>query len=303
MNDFKRSKRFVWLFLVGCLIHLTIVGQTELAGANKSCLWKVTSPNQAKNAVYLLGSIHLLKPENYPLKQSLLTAFENSQILLFEINLDSAETPEMQQFLLAKGMYTNDSTLQQSMSPETYAVAEKTVADLGLNIDLMHKFKPWFFSITLMSLKLKQLGFDPNWGVDKWFFDKAKQDHKTIVALETVADQLNLFDQLMTKQGEALILQTLEEFKVLEKEIDQLVLAWNKGDTQKLEALLLKSFKEYPEIYDSIVLKRNANWLPQIENQFKRQENCLVVVGSGHLIGKNSLIDLLKQKGYSIEQL
>jgi len=200
-------------------------------------------------------------------------------------------------------MYTNDSTLQQSMSPETYAVAEKTVADLGLNIDLMHKFKPWFFSITLMSLKLKQLGFDPNWGVDKWFFDKAKQDHKTIVALETVADQLNLFDQLMTKQGEALILQTLEEFKVLEKEIDQLVLAWNKGDTQKLEALLLKSFKEYPEIYDSIVLKRNANWLPQIENQFKRQENCLVVVGSGHLIGKNSLIDLLKQKGYSIEQL
>jgi uncharacterized protein YbaP (TraB family) len=150
---------------------------------------------------------------------------------------------------------------------------------------------------------LQQLGFDPNQGLDKYFFDKAKLAKKEIVGLETIEYQLGFFDGMEMGTQELLLLQTLNDLETLEGEFDEIVKSWATGDIEALERTLLKDFAEYPEVYKRFVSERNRNWLPKIESLVGQRDNYLVIVGTLHLVGKEGVIELLKERGYSVEQL
>ena len=296
----KKTVRFVFTWLIGFTFSSLLFAQDSPDIDGKSCLWKVQSE---KNTVYLLGSVHILKQENYPLKKSIEQAFDDVQKLVFEIHLDSAETLSVQMKILSKGMYSDGSTLQENIDEETYSLVTEKAEELGLGIEQMSRFKPWFVTVTLITLKLQKLGFDPNYGVDKYFFKKAKEAGKEIAGLETVEYQIDLFDSLSKMNQKDLILQTLKELDVLEEEIDDLIDAWRMGHSVKLEDMVLKSFKEYPEIYRKFIYERNISWLPQVESLLKINKNVLVIVGAGHLLGNDGIISLLEKRGYSAEQL
>ena len=296
----KKIIRFVFIWLIVFTFSSLHFAQDSPDIDGKSCLWKVQSEN---NTVYLLGSIHILKQENYPLKESIEQAFDDVQKLVFEIHLDSAETLSTQMKILSKGMYSDGSTLQENIDEETYSLVKKKAEELGLGIEQMSRFKPWFVTVTLMTLKLQKLGFNPNYGIDKYFFKKAKEAGKEIAGLETVEYQIDLFDSLSKMNQKDLILQTLEELDVLEEEIDDLIGAWRMGHSVKLEDMVLKSFKEYPEIYRTFIYERNISWLPQVESLLKINKNVLVIVGAGHLLGNDGIISLLEKRGYFAEQL
>lgn len=296
----KKTVRFVFTWLIVFTFSSLLFAQDSPDIDGKSCLWKVQSE---KNTVYLLGSVHILKQENYPLKKSIEQAFDDVQKLVFEIHLDSAETLSVQMKILSKGMYSDGSTLQENIDEETYSLVTEKAEELGLGIEQMSRFKPWFVTVTLITLKLQKLGFDPNYGVDKYFFKKAKEAGKEIAGLETVEYQIDLFDSLSKMNQKDLILQTLKELDVLEEEIDDLIDAWRMGHSVKLEDMVLKSFKEYPEIYRKFIYERNISWLPQVESLLKINKNVLVIVGAGHLLGNDGIISLLEKRGYSAEQL
>jgi uncharacterized protein YbaP (TraB family) len=266
----------------------------------KSCLWKVQS--QA-NTVYLLGSIHLLKPENYPLPAEMEQAFAEAQVLVFEIDPDSLALPSVQQFVLGKGMFGGGKTLQSSLEPETYALAQKRAAELGLNLILLQSFEPWLVSLTLTGAKLQQMGLAPQNGVDQYFFKKAKAERKTILTLESIAFQVSRFDNLSLKNQNALLLETLKEWEVLEKDLNTMVQAWSHGEADTLAAKLFEGFKAYPEVYAAVITERNRNWLPRIEKFLAADKIHLVIVGAGHMVGNEGLIKMLSDKGFVVEQL
>ena len=296
----KRLIRYYSIFLFIFTCSSIFYAQDASKGNSKSCLWKVESK---ENRVYLLGSIHMLKKENYPLKKSIEDVFDDVQKLVFEIHLDSVESLSTQMMIFSKGMYQDDNTLRKTLGDTTYYSVKEKANDLGLNGEQMNKFKPWFLALTVMALKIQKLGFDPRYGIDKYFFEKAKQAEKKIAGLETVEYQINLFDALSMMNQEDLILQTFSEIDVLDEEIDKLVTAWTGGHLDELEEMVLKSFREYPEIYRQFIYQRNMNWLPKIELFLKQKKNVLVIVGAGHLLGDDGLLQLLQNRGYSIEQL
>jgi uncharacterized protein len=266
----------------------------------KSFLWKVQSK---QNAVYLLGSIHALRQGNYPLKPAIEQSYEKSKRVIFEIDLGSASPEKIQDLVLQKGVYLDGRTLQQSITNQTFALLQKQAEEFGLPMAAVNRFKPWYAAVTLLSLKLQKAGLNQAQGVDRYFFTRAKSDQKEVVGLETLEYQFGLFDQMPAADQEAMLLQTLKEMDLLEKDLDKLIQAWMAGDAKALDSLLLDSFREHPKLEQSLLVDRNRQWLPKIEDYLSQSDPCLVVVGAAHLLGKSGLIELLRQRGYSVEQM
>jgi uncharacterized protein len=266
----------------------------------KSLLWKVRS---GPNTITILGSIHFLKKENYPLKKNIETALDSAKKLVLEINLQATDAQKNQQVVMEKAVNRDGSTLQQNISAETFALTEEKARDLGIDVSSLSPFKPWFVALTLSSLKLQKLGLDPTYGVDRHLAERAKKSGKPISGLETFELQIEVFDGLSPRDQESMLRETLQDMDALEKSADRIVQAWLKGDTASLEESLLSGMRAYPALFQKLIVDRNRRWLPEIERMIKQGENPLIVVGAAHLVGKDGVIELLKQRGYTVEQL
>jgi uncharacterized protein YbaP (TraB family) len=135
-----------------------------------------------------------------------------------------------------------------------------------------------------------------------YFFNKAKADGKEIGFLEPAEFQINLLGNMAEENQNAFLNQTLKDLEVVNALSEDLVGSWKNGDADKLHKLLSKSFKDYPHLHNRLLLQRNKNWLQQIESALRKNKNTLFVVGAGHLVGPESVIDLLKKKGYQVKQ-
>jgi uncharacterized protein len=267
--------------------------------SEKSCIWKVST---GKGDLYLLGSIHFLNKGNYPLPAAMEKAFADANSVVFEMDLDSAESGNQKMILLSKGMYQNDRKLSKKIGKDTYDLTRKTLGSFGLPIEKMENFKPWFISLTLLSLKLRMSGFDPEYGVDRYFFAKAGQAGKRIISLETFEEQIDVFDGMPEKDQEMLLVQTLTELDKMDSEVRELVSAWSRGDADTMDTMILKSYRDHHALYDRVMLQRNKKWLLRIEELMNQGGIHLVIVGAGHLVGREGLISELQRKGYSVTQ-
>ncbi|MSP37331.1 MAG: TraB/GumN family protein [Deltaproteobacteria bacterium] len=150
--------------------------------------------------------------------------------------------------------------------------------------------------------QLQKLGYDPNLGVDRLLAERAKLAGKPVSGLESGEFQIELLDGLPADLQEMMLRQSFAEMEQFDKTVDTMVRAWRKGDVVAAEKLFLESMADYPALREKLLDQRNRNWLPQIENFLKLDEDVLVVVGAAHLVGKNGLIELLKGRGYKMEQ-
>ncbi len=273
---------------------------TQTAQSGPAFLWSVKS---SQNTVYLLGSVHLLQAKDYPLPAALDAAYEDAEKLIFEIDLKEAKSPDAQQMILKKATAEQGQTLQSTLNPDTYQLAEEKAKELGLPIQAMASFEPWFFSLTLLTAKLGQLGFQAKYGVDQHYYERAQKDGKEILALETIAEQISLFDNLKPSDQDEYVRQTLVELDTLSNSMTDIVSAWKSGNPSTLENLLFESFERYPKMRVKFFDERNQNWMKTLVPLLQKQDDYLVIVGAGHLVGENNVLQLLKEKGYSADQL
>ncbi len=250
-----------------------------------------------------MGSLHLLTKDSYPLNEAYMNAFDRSDVIVFEVDPGTLEKPETMRMMLSKATLKGDKTLDRVLSGKTYKLTGDKLKELGADIQVYNKSEPWFVAISLGVLKLKSLGLEGDEGVDKYFYDRALQSGKKVKGLETAEFQVDLLAKAGGANQEELLLQTLKDLDVMEHEFNEIVDSWDSGDTERLEAAMLESYNDYPLIYEELIGQRNKTWLSEIERYLGLNENYLVVVGSGHLVGKEGLINLLRQRGYKVEQM
>ncbi|UCD86294.1 MAG: TraB/GumN family protein [Desulfobacterales bacterium] len=301
---FKRNIRqwlhiFVYLAVAYALASGVYAQEHLQPETRKHFLWSMQTK---KNTIYLLGSVHVLKSDAYPLAPEIERAYEDAQRLVFETNMDEVNDPAVQAKMMTLGLYTEGQTLNKNVSEETYKLLEQKLTAAGIPMASFNRFKPWLSAVTLSVMELQKLGFDPSYGVDAYFFDRAKKDAKEIIPLESAEYQLKLFAQMDDREQESFLRQTLEDLEVAGTMASDMVDAWKSGDVDKLNSIISVSFKEHPDVYDRFVVRRNKNWISKIENLMNQGDNVLVIVGAAHLVGAKSLLDLLKVKGYIIEQ-
>ena len=133
-------------------------------------------------------------------------------------------------------------------------------------------------------------------------YNEATLAGKDILTLETIEEQLGFLDSLSAPIQADLVEQTLLELDTLETIMGTMVNAWQTGDVPTFEGLILEGFVDFQEAYDALLVQRNQNWIPDIEALINQPEDYLVVVGAAHLVGDNSVVQLLQDKGYVVHQ-
>jgi uncharacterized protein YbaP (TraB family) len=200
-------------------------------------------------------------------------------------------------------MQPEDQSLQQQLGPEAYKQFVAKVQPLGVDTALFDRFKPWFAAITLVQVQMMKLGFDAASGVEQRLTQRASADRKPIRGLETAREQLQIMAGLPDKQQREFLLYSVEDAQRMSSELDELLSAWRRGDAKGMAKLLQEGYDEYPDLYRPLTVERNRKWVPQIEQLLDDKDDYLVVVGALHLVGTDSVIDLLERKGYKIKQL
>jgi uncharacterized protein YbaP (TraB family) len=286
--------RFIAIAIVAVLAVLPVQAQ------GKHFLWKVEAPGGA--VAYLLGSLHVLAADSYPLPAAIEKAFAESKTLVEEVDLDEMSDPMAMMGALAKAMLTDGQTLDKIVAPSTYADVKKRAEDVGLPMLALDRMKPWLVAVTLMAPTLQSAGFKPEFGVDRHFFDRARDRGMQRQALETVAYQLERFDTMPLPVQEALLKTTIADLDTQVNDVKQMVRAWSAGDAAAVEKLTLTSFKDSPELYKRLLVERNQNWVPHVEKCLAANAGCFIVVGAAHLVGSDGLPTLLSKKGLKVTQ-
>jgi hypothetical protein len=266
----------------------------------KSFLWTITAPGAPPS--YLMGSLHVLTPEYYPLAARVEEAFAGSKVLITEADIDEVSNPTVMMGFIGKALLTDGRTLQQVIAPDLYTQVMARAEKAGLPAAAVQRMKPWFAAIALTAPALQAAGFKAELGIDKHFYDRAKKAGAERRALESVAFQFDRMDQMSMTDQEALLKSTLEDLDSQTNNVKTIADAWAKGDVAALETLLLGSMKTSPELYKRMLVDRNASWVGSVETCITEKTSCFVVVGAAHLVGPDSLVAMLQKKGYKIEQ-
>jgi uncharacterized protein YbaP (TraB family) len=279
-----------------CALLLCVTARADPA---LHSLWEIHGKH---NTVYLLGSVHVLRQSDYPLAPALLNAYSNAKAVLMEVNLADSGTADMQAEVLASATLPEGQTLPAVLGKERYARAAALAHEVGIELSTFDQFAPWFAAEAISQLQLTQLGFQPEAGVEMYFIQRAKNDGKSVAGLETVHDQISLFENMpMDTQAEYLV-SSLEQAHDLPQDVDSMVHAWQRGDTQWFQTHLQSDLKQDSRLYQSILGGRNRKWVPKIEALLNDDKNYLVIVGAAHLAGSGSVIDLLKKDGIGATQ-
>ncbi len=295
----KLVNRSLHIVLILFLLNLFVHVQDAVSQDKKNFLWKVQS-NTA--TVYLLGSVHFMRKDVYPLDSKIEDAFKKSNILVVEANINDAAKTDVQR-LMANAYYPDSDTLDRHVSRETYDLIKKETERLGIPIQMINKQKTWIIALTLSSLELLKLGFTPTDGIDMHFLSRA--GGKRIIELESVDYQIRLLSSFSDREQELFLLYTLKELKTIRHEMEQLLHTWKSGDTKGMELLISKGNSgdaQLAPIYEKLIYERNRRMTSHIEEFLKTRETYFVVVGAAHLIGDKGIVRALKDKGYSVEQ-
>ena len=286
---------------VALCVALLLGSVCVLHAATPSFLWKVTGPRGA--TVYLAGSLHLLTSEYYPLAPAFDEAFTQSDLLVEELDMAEMQASDAQLQMLTRGMMPAGQTLESVLSASTLAEVRAKVAELGLPLAPLQLFKPWSLAMTLQGLVWQKAGLDPELGLDKHFYDRAKQTGMAVQGLETLDFQLQQFDGMPMALQERLLASTLKEMATTKDSVGALARAWKEGDTATIEGLAVEDLKTEPAMYQRLLVDRNRNWLPKIEALFSRPTPAFVIVGAAHLVGSDGLLAALRSRGYTVAQM
>ena len=263
-------------------------------------VWRVTD---GESTVYLGGTVHLLRPEDYPLPEEFDQAYEGSSELFFETDISSMNDLSVQAQMLQQLTYSDGRTLKDVLDTEAYAALETYTAGVGMPLMMLEQFKPGMIVSTLQVLEFQRMGFTPQ-GVDAFFNAQALTDGKSVGALETLDEQIGFLAAMGEGVESEFIMMSLEDLDNTAKLMDEMIEAWRVGDSQALQTLFVDDMLERaPAVYDSLLRQRNLRWVPQIEAMFNDQGTEFVLVGAAHLVGADGLVELLRARGYDISKL
>lgn len=265
-----------------------------------SPVWEVKSGD---SITYLGGTCHALRDGDFPLPAGFDRAYRQSATVVFETDIGELESPEFQQKMMTELIHRDGRSLQDDLSPQAYQALKAYCEETGLQVTALHTMKPPLVVLTFVSYELQKLGVTQS-GVDHFYYAKAKTDGKRTEGLETAEEQLGFLAVLGKGMADELIQQSLAELGQTGAIFTTLLDAWKRGDEEELYRLLAESNrKDFPEIYQALFVARNEKWLPRIESLLVTPEKELVLVGAGHLVGPDGLIESLKKKGYEVRQL
>jgi hypothetical protein len=263
-------------------------------------VWKVTND---RYRLYVGGTIHVLSPKDYPLAKEYNLAYQASDKVIFETDMEVVSSPAFGQKMMDQMMYSDGTTIDEVLQPEIYKALAIHLSSRQIPMQVFASHKPSLLGISLTFIELQAMGYTSE-GVDMFFANMAKTQAKQQGWLETPDEQLAFMANLGGDDPNTIIEYTLKDIKKMPEMFAKLHATWLAGDMQGMADIGITPFKaDYPTIYQDLLVARNNNWLPKIINMLNDQPIEFVLVGALHLSGPDSVLAKLKAKGYKVEKL
>lgn len=266
-------------------------------------LWKVSD---ADSAVYLLGSFHLLKQEDYPLSKDIDAAFDDAQTIVFEVEPSTLTAPDTAEKFKQAAGYADGRTLTQVLPKAARDRLQKMLSVSGGSVEQMDAIEPWAVTLSLVLGMTQTLGFRQDQGLDATLMKRAAEAQKAVAGLETVDDQINALDSIPMNEQVSGLDELLAKPQETMSDLVEMHDWWKRGDLKSLDEKMRVEMKQKtPVSYQLVNVARNDAWVPKIEQRLAEstKDNTLVVVGAMHLLGSDGVVDKLRAKGYKVERV
>ena len=300
-------KRVLCSLLLGTGLLAGSVAAAPAAKAGSTApvplLWKVTGPGDSR--VYLLGSFHLLRAEDYPLAADVDQAFAASNRLMFELSPGDMQSPELGRKMMQAAVRTDGSELRRDLDAPTWTKLQAYAAANNLPLAQLQGMKPWFVGLTITLSQLTRMGLDPELGLDRHFMKRAADAGKPSSGLESIDTQIGVLAQMSEKEQQQMVAEALDQAEQADVLGRKLHDAWRRGDDKLLwNEMALDMRRQYPQLYKRINTDRNDAWVPKLQQQLQAgQGGTLVVVGALHLLGEDGVVEKLRAKGFKVERV
>ena len=271
-------------------------------------MWEIQGGN---NKAYLLGSIHTMPADIYPLDEKIESAYQESDVLIVEADATTLDQTVVNNFIIANAVYRDSINLQSILDEELFNNISLKMQELGLTEEQLKAFKPWFVSLNLGLGALQKIDITTGLGIDLHFLNKAHEQEKTILELETPIIQLEALSS-MDEQTQIDYLQySLEDYENTEENFMKMLECWKTGDADAMNTQtkmkLLELQDELPGIshyYNEVFVNRDINIADNLVGYLESEENhtYFIIVGAFHVIGDDGLLKLLNDKGYKTKQ-
>ncbi|HRK13375.1 MAG TPA: TraB/GumN family protein [Prosthecobacter sp.] len=261
-------------------------------------VWVVDSQDTG-GRLYLCGTIHILRKEDYPLAPAYEAAYSRSDKLVFELPPDAAKAGAAAR-MTQLGTLPPGATLEAEVGSESWSGVKKWCASRGVPPFSMARMRPWLASLMITNNEYAVLGASPDMGVDQHFEKRARRDGKPGEGLETLEFQIQLFAGLSEELQRVMLDQTLAEVGTLPEEYDKMIEAWKHGRLDDLQSMLFREAAKHPELMEIFLAARNRAWMARLEDLLKKGERAMVLVGTGHFTAETGLLHLLKERGYLV---
>ena len=296
------KKRLIVVAFIGFVILSTTLNCTGIF------LWEVEN---GKNKVYLLGSLHIMPEEAYPLDERIEKAFEKADILVVEVDVTTLDQEKVQAFITENAYYAGANNLQKELPEDLYKSVSEKFAELGVSMDQIDIYKPWFVTLNIVLSSLSKLDITLGLGIDLHFLNKAHEKEMKILELETTISQMEMLASFPEDIQNDYLQYTLDNFEQVDTIFKNMLEAWENGDTDEMNAItkmkMLELEDELPGIagyYNRMFIERDEKILDKLEVLLNNEEEKVyfIIIGAMHLIGDDGLLKLLQEKGYKTKQ-
>ncbi|BED87796.1 MULTISPECIES: TraB/GumN family protein [unclassified Pseudoalteromonas] len=280
---------------------LTLFITTSFNSVAAPALFKVEKNGTSS---YLFGTVHVGDASMKGLPEKITKAIDQSDQVIVEVDISKLTPLQMQQRSMPFMMLKEGKTLQTELSKQNYNKLKDYFAKKSIDIAMFNGLKPWAVMVTMMQIEFQNAGFSDQTGIDKQVLAYAKERNIKIGELETLEQQLQMFDGMALLSNE-MIEETFEQLADINTYFIKLVNAWKNGDMDTLTAYYNMSFDDsnYGEISEQVMLvNRNNKWVEQLVPRLIN-EKLFIAVGALHLPEQHGLIKQLKDKGFSVTRL
>jgi uncharacterized protein YbaP (TraB family) len=284
------------LFSLFILFVSTVLGQTkvtEFPMTESSLLWKISGP-EVKGDSYLFGTMHLIEKEYFLFPKKLQKQVKKSDVLVMELAGLPNQMEATGYVMLKEGSFFDYFTQDEtdsilSWAKEKFGMGEETFRKS------FSKMKP--FAVTQLGIQLYFIGKTESYEMS---FEKiAKENEITIKGLETIAQQMALFNDLSKEQQAGMVMENIRSGEEAIELIKRMQTIYHTQEIDELYQIIQSEGGVISEEQSSFLDDRNKNWVPQIKT-FVKEQDAFIAVGAGHLGGPNGVIRLLEKEGYTL---
>lgn len=300
MTSIMTLHRTILAFAAGAAVLLSTTSLAQQQPASKAtplpadarpALWKVADHD---TTIYLFGTIHVLPQGIDWYKGPIRQAFEHSDLLMTE--LPDLSTGEVAAAMIKQGMLPKGQTLRGLMNDEQRGRYDAALTKIGVQPAMFDHNRPWVVALLLPLVRVQQLGFDPQHGVESQLDKRAKELKRPRQGLETIDQQFAIFAGLSEAGQMEYLMAVVDALPEIDGQINTMVGHWAKGDAAALAKFLQADDDKV--LGEALIYNRNRIWAGWIAERMKQPGTVFIAVGTGHLGGKDSVQDVLAKGGY-----